>query len=120
MPKRSVGNYIFFGDWNMKKINPFKLFLGVAFIFTVMTGCGKVDVKIEDLNSTPTTTTPTTDVASGRLSGIVAASIQDYVSPEGFHIQGSVGNTMTPLYHQSATGWKIYSSVQGNFVSDSQ
>lgn len=55
----------------------------------------------------------------GTLTGFVSGSKQNETTAGGYTVSASVGNFASGIKQETASGYTIYSSVQGNIVSES-
>ena len=82
----------------------------LLFLTALNTACS-ASSSIEDL--TKRSLVPTL----GKLTGIVSASQQNQVTPQGYVVSSTVGNYHTGIMTTN-NGYTVYSSVQGNMASE--
>jgi hypothetical protein len=59
-----------------------------------------------------------TVIRAGTSTGIVSSSKQAETTAGGYKVSSSSGHTTTGIYQQTASGYKVYSTIQGNNVSE--
>lgn len=60
-----------------------------------------------------------TAVKAGTATGYLSSSMQAETTAGGYKVSSSSGHTTTGIYQQTAGGYKVYSTIQGNNVSES-
>ncbi|GIL17861.1 MAG: hypothetical protein BroJett040_16120 [Oligoflexia bacterium] len=55
----------------------------------------------------------------GTLTGFVSGSKQNETTTGGYTVSASLGNYASGIKQQTDSGYTVYSSVQGNIVSES-
>lgn len=54
----------------------------------------------------------------GQQAGLASSSQQNYKTFEGYKVSSSVGSWTSGIKQTTSRGYKVYSSVQGNIVSE--
>jgi hypothetical protein len=56
---------------------------------------------------------------AGTATGFLSSSSQAETTAGGYKVSSSSGHTTTGIYQQTTGGYKVYSTIQGNNVSES-
>lgn len=87
----------------------------LAFLFVVSSGCGKVQLDLDNLRSK---VTPGVKLNEG--AEFVAASQSGHKTLNGYTIQTTTGSSFGRLEATTANGYKVYTTMQGRLISEEQ
>jgi hypothetical protein len=101
---------LIFNLWQKQNACALALILTVAF---QAAGCS-MSASIEDLNPDMSSVTP---AKKGQFFGMTSGAIINATSANGYKVTASVGEVQSPIKMKASSGWTVYSSVEGNVVS---
>jgi hypothetical protein len=54
----------------------------------------------------------------GQQTGLISGSMQNFTSPQGYKVSASLGSWTEGVQQKTSQGYTVYSSVEGNIISE--